>query len=306
MDLEAGLARLSQQVADPRAGLFGPDSKLWEVNRHSLIFLGAGRAALLQLAHPWVAQAIHDHSRTREDPLGRFRRTFLRVFAMVYGDLDSALHAARRVHALHETITGTLDVDAGASGRGSPYRANDPDALLWVHATLWDSSVRVFERVVRPLSAQEKDAYYADTRRFAALFGIPDERLPVDWDAFAAYNRRMHEGDVLFVTPQAASLGAFLFQPQWPGLGPLMQRYRWLVAALLPDRLREPFGLAFPSARVEVRAERTLDRLRRTQRYLPRRLRYLPPYLAAQRRLAGRTGPDPIGALLERAFVGRR
>ena len=85
-----------------------------------------------------------------------------------------------------------------------------------------------------------------------------------------------------------------------------MRRYRWLVAALLPDRLREPFGLAFPSARVELRAERTLDRLRRTQRYLPRRLRYLPPYLAAQRRLAGRTGPDPIGALLERAFVGRR
>lgn len=70
--LARSLERLRGEVGDPRAGLFGPDSKLWEVNKHSISFLGAGRAALLQLAHPWVAWAIDQHSNTRSDPFGRF------------------------------------------------------------------------------------------------------------------------------------------------------------------------------------------------------------------------------------------
>src|SRR5262245_31878617 len=73
------LARLRAEVRDPRAGLFGPGSKVWEVNKEAISFLGGGRAALLQLAHPWVAWAIEHHSSTREDPVGRFQRTFLHV-----------------------------------------------------------------------------------------------------------------------------------------------------------------------------------------------------------------------------------
>src|SRR3712207_7704222 len=40
------------------------------------LFLGAGRALLLQLAHPWVAAGISQHSTTLADPIGRFHRTF--------------------------------------------------------------------------------------------------------------------------------------------------------------------------------------------------------------------------------------
>ena len=53
------------------------------------------RALLLQLAHPWVAAAIIDHSRTLGDPIGRFHRTFAVVFTMVFGTVDQALSAAR-------------------------------------------------------------------------------------------------------------------------------------------------------------------------------------------------------------------
>jgi uncharacterized protein (DUF2236 family) len=38
-------------------GVFGPRSVSWQIDRESAIFLGAGRALLLQLAHPWVATA---------------------------------------------------------------------------------------------------------------------------------------------------------------------------------------------------------------------------------------------------------
>ena len=57
-DSAALIAAVERGVADPRAGIFGPQSISWRINRESALFLGAGRAALLQLAHPWVATAL--------------------------------------------------------------------------------------------------------------------------------------------------------------------------------------------------------------------------------------------------------
>ncbi len=303
MELEAQLAELRASVRDARAGLFGPGSKLWEVSRHSVLFLGAGRAALLQLAHPWVAQAIADHSRTRRDPMGRFQRTFLRVFAMVYGDLEAAFGAARAVHRVHAGIAGTLAADAGAFACGTRYRADDPDALLWVHATLWETSILVYERVVRPLDAAEKDAYYDETRRFAALFGIPRAVLPRDWAAFERYNADMWQSDRLHVTREAARMAAFVLAPPHPVLKPLSAWYRRLTAGLLPERIRAGFGLPFEAADRRLLAG-SLGFARRSQRLWPRHLRYVPPYLEAQRRATGARKPDRLGALLQRALVG--
>src|SRR5262249_52101330 len=80
-ELEAGLAALAVEVRDPRAGIYGTDSLSWQLNRELGNFLGAGRAALLQLAHPPVAHAIAEHSTTRADVRTRFRRTFANIFA---------------------------------------------------------------------------------------------------------------------------------------------------------------------------------------------------------------------------------
>ena len=57
-ELEASLAGLRATVVDPRAGIHGPGSTAWRLERDGLIFLGGGRAVLLQLAHPFVAHAI--------------------------------------------------------------------------------------------------------------------------------------------------------------------------------------------------------------------------------------------------------
>jgi len=84
-DLEARLAVLESRVKRPREGIFGPQSMEWRVNGEAAIFLGAGRALLLQLAHPFVAAAVADHSRVFADPLGRFHRTFQLVFTLVFG-----------------------------------------------------------------------------------------------------------------------------------------------------------------------------------------------------------------------------
>ena len=113
------------------AGIFGPRSMTWRVDREAAIFLGAGRALLLQLAHPWVAAAIEQHSDTFADPISRFHRTFSVVFTMVFGRLEQSLHAARRLHRRHSAISGTMQLAAGPF-RG---RATGGPESYWLGST---------------------------------------------------------------------------------------------------------------------------------------------------------------------------
>ena len=75
-DFESSLDTVCEAAAGSIEGVFGPASLTWRVDREAAVFLGAGRALLLQLAHPWVAAAIAEHSRTFADPVARFHRTF--------------------------------------------------------------------------------------------------------------------------------------------------------------------------------------------------------------------------------------
>jgi mpaB/rubber oxygenase-like protein len=93
-DLEGGLAVVRAAAAGRAGGVFGPGSLVWRVDREAAVFLAAGRAVLLQLAHPWVAAAIAEHSRSLADPVGRFHRTFAFVFTMVFGTTDGRHRAA--------------------------------------------------------------------------------------------------------------------------------------------------------------------------------------------------------------------
>src|ERR1700716_3361510 len=150
-DLESSLDTVCKAAAGPVAGVFGPASLTWRIDREAAIFLGAGRALLLQLAHPWVAAGIAEHSRTLTDPIGRFHRTFNLVFTMVFGSTDQALAAARHLHRRHAQISGVLAENAGPSPAGSPYRANDVAALRWFHATLTETALAAYELVNPPL-----------------------------------------------------------------------------------------------------------------------------------------------------------
>ncbi len=113
----------------------------WRINRESALFLGAGRAALLQLAHPWVAVALTQHSSLLSQPIARFHNTFRIVFTLIFGSLNQAMAAARHLYALHTRIRGEMPGNAAAYKQGSPYRANEIAALRWVYATLVESAV---------------------------------------------------------------------------------------------------------------------------------------------------------------------
>jgi uncharacterized protein (DUF2236 family) len=160
-DLERELQAVEAHAPGQIEGVFGPASLTWRLHREAAIFLGAGRALLLQLAHPWVAAAIAEHSRTLADPIGRFHRTFNITFTLVFGTLDQALRAARHLHRRHSAIQGVLPKAVGpfAAGShglfaaGSHYRANDVAALRWVYATLIESALMAHDLVLPAVTA---------------------------------------------------------------------------------------------------------------------------------------------------------
>src|SRR5271163_297332 len=197
---------ITQLTSNPRAGIFGPSSTSWKVNRESALFLGAGRAALLQLAHPWVAAALDRHSNLRADPLARFHNTFRVVFTMIFGTLDQAVASSRYLYQLHTRIQGELPEAVAAYPRASRYYANEVSALCWVYATLVDSALLAYEAVLPPLSPTEREAYYAESKTMAALFGIPPDALPVDWGGFEAYMQAMWASDALGVNALSREL----------------------------------------------------------------------------------------------------
>jgi uncharacterized protein (DUF2236 family) len=304
-DSEALLAAIERGCAngdlDRRAGVFGPGSASWKVHRESALFLGAGRAVLLQLAHPWVAAAIAEHSRVLDKPIARFHNTFRVMYTMIFGSADQALAAARHMYGLHARIGGEMPEGVAACRHGSRYEANEIAALRWVFATLIETAVLAYETVLPPLDAGARDAYYAETKTLAALFGIPAGELPADWNAFVAYCRAMEESQVLGVSERArvmgqnllAGAGSWIKLPRW---------YRAMTAEWLPERLRDGFGLELGEEELGAlaQAKRVVPEV---YRRLPGAVRFVGPWHEAQARLRGREA-GLIARVSNRFWIG--
>jgi len=296
-DLESVLSELTRDVRDPRAGLFGPNSMSWRVSREIALLAGGGRAALLQLAHPYVSHAIEQHSPTKTDPSGRFLRTFTGVFTLLFGDVAATVDTARHIHRIHSVIEGPITAGTQRFEAGHEYAANNAEALLWVFATLIDTAIKTYSLLVAPLTVIERERYYQETKRFGMLFGMSREQMPADYEDFQRYMKQTLESDLLKVTPFARDLSRFLLDTPSPLLKPMMSGYRVFTAGIMPHHLREAYGLRAGSAQqiafwLEVRAAKTAISA------LPARLRYYPAYIDALRRLEGKK-PDPFGRVLE-------
>jgi uncharacterized protein (DUF2236 family) len=301
-DLERLLGEMSRSVPNPREGVFGAASVNWKVNRESALFLAAGRAALLQLAHPWVANAIAQHSRTLTDPVSRFHHTFRVMFTMSFGSRDRAFAAARQLHRLHETIHGTVQQAAGRFAHGSSYRANDIDALVWVYATLIDSSLLAYELVLPALSDDEREQYYAESRRACALFGFAPAELPTDLAGFKSYMQKALQSDVLGVSESTRQLARLLLSGSGSKLrAPLW--YQSLTVSLLPARLRDEFQFVL-SMRDVGTSNRILRAIKLLYPLLPGIVRYVGPYHEALARLRGESTLGLAVRISNKAWVG--
>lgn len=291
-----------RRVGDPVAGLFGPDSVMWEVNRYSAPYLVATtQAAFLDVAHPWIAAGVAHHSTLFTDPKARARRTFSMLTAVVYGDLPSVVRASRAVHALHQRVAGEVRADDGTFTEPTPYAANELSALTWVHSASWLARLGLYERVVRPLDDAERERFWQETKRYALCFGIPGSTLPETWADFESYVAGMLTSGQLAASDDSRHVMEFLRSTLPPGVREHLLAFNSLC---LPEPVREILGLPGDSAVTRRRHDRVLRSLQRSTR-LPGAVAELPPYRAALARLDGRERPGPVTRGMGTVLAGR-
>ena len=259
-------------------GLFGPGSAAWLVDRELIVLAGGSCALLLQAAHPVVAAGVAEHSSYATDPFGRLLRTLTSSFDVVFGTRSQAEAAIRRVNAIHASVRGEMP------GDGARYSALDPEALLWVHATLIDTALRVYTRFVRPLSAAEEQAYHDEAAQVATLLGVPAGDVPPTVADLRRWMDRMIDDGRVRVTPAARAIARTVLYP-WPWIPRLAWDAAHLVSlTTLRPEIRRQYGIRWSPAR-----ERGMDRLaafsRRAMPLLPPPLRFAPQARAASRRI---------------------
>lgn len=273
-------------AASEAAGLFGPGSVSWRIDREMIVLAGGSCALLMQAAHPVVAAGVAEHSTYATDPFGRILRTLVTSYEVAFGSRSEADEALRRVNAIHATVSGRLP------GTGEAYSAMDPEALLWVHATLVDTALRVYSRFVAPLSPEDEQAYYLECSRVAQVLGVRAADLPPTIAGLRAWMTEMIESGRVRVTPAAREIARTVLYPtRFP------PRLAWDAAHLvslsaLPAALRAQYGI-----RWSARRERGVDRLagvsRRLMPWVPSALRHAPQARAAAKR--ARRARQPAG-----------
>ncbi|MBB0233056.1 oxygenase MpaB family protein, partial [Streptomyces calidiresistens] len=154
-----------------------PDGVAREVFGDLRCLLLAPRLLVLQVAHPVVGAGVADHSDFRSDPWGRLLRTLLSLTTVVHGTPEESLAEARRLRRLHAAMTGT-------DGSGRPYRALDPGAYAWVHATLVMGPLDAMALFGTPLTGERLETYHREMRGVGRIWGVAEHRLPPDPVAF--------------------------------------------------------------------------------------------------------------------------
>lgn len=214
-------------------GLFGPDSVSWQVIGDVAAFFGGVRALLVQAAHPEVVAGVADHSRYREDPLGRLSRTSAYVTATTYGAMPEVEKAVAVVRGVHRPVVGT-------SHRGLAYAADMPELAAWVHNALTDSFLVCHQHYGRePLSPQDADRFVAEQTRLGKL--LDADPLPESAAELAAW---LAEHPDAGPSPGMEEAVEFLRSP--PLTLPVRSGYQVLfqaAAVTLPERLRSILGV---------------------------------------------------------------
>ena len=221
-------------------GLFGPRSVAWRVHGDvTSMMVGGVAGLLLQMLHPAVLAGVWDHSNFRADMHGRLRRTarFMALTTCGGGAAPAAVMA--RVRAIHDRVRGVLP-------DGTPYSANDPALLAWVHLTETSCFLDGWIRYAEPaMPLADQDRYFAEMARVGEALGadpLPRSRAEARRMLVAARpglrcDARTREVARLVLSQRAPS----------PAIEPL----QWLTLGagvdLLPDWARRMHGLPVPA-----------------------------------------------------------
>jgi uncharacterized protein (DUF2236 family) len=283
VEFKSYLEELACRHADPVAGFFGPESLVWQVSSEAVTNLSMIRAALMQIAHPKIAQGVADFSQFRRQPLQRFLNTHRTANDLVFGDTQTAINAASRLYTIHARVSSNGHV----SDPRLSYSASEPQLMLWVYATLVDSAILGRRAFLPDLSRQQWEQCYQESKMLAQLFGIDEQALPKTLTDLQDWVQVMLGSEEITVSPTSRLLARSLLSARWYSW--LAAPYIYVLAAgFLPPRLREAYGFKW-NPPVKAAFWSYVNLARSTCRILPRSLRIEPAARRAENRLRRQT-----------------
>lgn len=249
----------NSEVAPASGALYGRDTVSWDVNRRWFPLIGGPRAAILQVCDPLVAAGVANHSEFRTNPIGRLDHTLDAMLTISFASPERRDAMVKQLRGIHARVRGTTE-------EGERYRANDPELQYGVLATLIDTTFEVERRYVGEMRRSDRERFFAESKLMAAAFGIPDELVPEDLDAFRSYMSDKFAS--LEPTDDSREITRVLMRP---GLRWIPDQsfipINWVTAELLPARMRRLLDVPKLNA-TELRAVRSARLVARTT--LPR------------------------------------
>ncbi|MCM6775871.1 oxygenase MpaB family protein [Nocardia sp. CDC159] len=248
----------------------------FDITRHvdgSAAFFGAAANVIMQLSSPpvgyGVIESTVDSGKIMLHPIERTRTTLTYLAVAMLGSEDERAAYRAAINWSHRQVRSTPS---------SPvkYNAFDPRLQLWVAACLYWGARDLYERMHGPMTAADADAFYHHCARLGTTLQMPAELWPPDraafdqyWTANLAHTSidppvRAYFQDLIdlkmFPRPIQLAFGGF---------------HRWLVAGLLPPRLREQMGMTW-SERDDRRLARLLRTVGAVEERMPRQIRLFP------------------------------
>lgn len=242
------------------------------VNGERLVVLGWPRAILMQLAHPLVAAGVCHHSGVRANavaPIYRLHATVTAMLGIAFGTTAERAAVIAHIKSIHARVNGELAESVGPFPRGTRYSAEDPGLVLWVHATLVDTSLLFYEQLVGELTDDERDEYCREGARVAVELGAREADVPADWRQMSAYVQHMLQSPALAVGTDAKVIADTLMRgPAMRTVWPVSSLLRRATIGSLPDGLRAQYAFPWSDAD-EHRLPVLRNRIKRLRRLTP-------------------------------------
>jgi uncharacterized protein (DUF2236 family) len=229
-----------------RGSYFGERSMIRRVMGERAVSFSGARSLLMQAAHPLAVAGLLAHSDSLEDPYERLARTAKVLDAITFGPRSEADRMTARVRAMHKRVRGHLSEGVGIFAAGTPYRADDPELLMWILYTLVDSATLFYTVYVDRLTELQRRALWQDYKVVGELFGLDTSEMPDTLDELDAYGHEMLTGGRLCVGDWARRRARqIVLEPPVPGrVRPILETVNFVTIALLPDEIRRQYDFS--------------------------------------------------------------
>ena len=235
---------LEAVAASDDPGLYLPDEAPWIAHADMATLVGGIRALLMQALHPGSLTGVREHSRYKDDPLGRLSGTIRWLTVTTFASTASVSTEAGRVNRMHDHVKGRYQT---ASGKTVSYSAADPHLLRWVHIAFMDSFLRCHQAYSTVPLPGGADSYIRLWSKSVLPLGLTE--APMSEAELLDDLERYHPE--LAVTDDTREVIRWIKDPPLPASSLPVYRLLFKAAlASLPRACQDLLGLGHPSPRL--------------------------------------------------------